>query len=81
MESYFDVLTSSRPDLMVKWQSALDATVKYKATTARDFTGISIGHYCGLGSYVVRLADHGDYHGYIYTSWWKDVVSTAPVVN
>lgn len=81
MESYFDVLTSSRPDLMVKWQNALDAAVKYKATTSRDFTGISIGHYCGMGSYVVRLADHGDYHGYIHTSWWKDVVSTAPVLN
>lgn len=81
MENYMEVLTAGHPDLMAEWETALDATVVYKATTAREFTGITVERYCGLGSYVVRLADHGDYHGYTTTQWWSDVVSKAPVLN
>ena len=81
MEAYMEVLTANRPDLLEAWRSALDATVVYKATTSREFTGISIDRYCGLGSYIVRLGNHGDYHGCAHTLWWNDVVSKAPVLN
>ena len=79
MEDYIKAMTFDNPDLLTEWQKALDNTVLYKATTARDFTGIPVIHYCGLGSYVVRKTNHGDYHGYTLTSWWNDVVSTAPL--
>lgn len=87
MDHYMELLTAPDseteeiPELLASWREALDKTVVYKATTAREFNGISIHRYCGLGSYVVRLADHGNYHGYTNTAWWTDVVSTAPVFN
>ena len=69
------------PELYSAWTEALNEVVLYKATTQREFTGINVTRYCGLGSYVVRLKNHGDYHGYTQTQWWKDVVSKAPVLT
>lgn len=81
MEHYMELITNDRPDLMDAWRTALSKAVIYKSTTAEDFTGITIDRYCGMGSYVVRLAPHDDYHGYTRTLWWEDVVSKAPVFD
>lgn len=81
MGHYMEILAGDRTDLLDAWKAALAGTVLYQATTARDFTGIIVNRYCGLGSYVVRLSDHGDYHGYKDCRWWTDVVSTSPVFN
>lgn len=79
MDHYISTIAS--PELYSAWTEALNEVVLYKATTQREFTGINVTRYCGLGSYVVRLKDHGDYHGYTQTQWWKDVVSKAPVLT
>lgn len=82
MEHYMMTIAPAEPEgLYHEWAEAFGHVVQYKATTQREFTGIAIERYCGLGSYVVRLADHGDYHGYTETQWWKDVVSKAPLFN
>lgn len=81
MDHYMEVLTAGQPELLASWREVLDRTVVYKATTAREFNNIYIDRYCGLGSYVVSLTDHGNYHGYTNTAWWTDVVSVAPVFN
>lgn len=79
MEDYVKAMTIDNPELFTDWKNTLDRTVIYKATTSRDFTGIPVKTYCGLGSYVIRKADHGDYHGYTQTAWWRDVVSSSPL--
>ena len=88
MDHYMELLTTAgsesedTPEILAAWREALDKTVVYKATTVKDvFNNILIHRYCGLGSYVVRLTDHGDLHGYKNTEWWNDVVSVAPVFN
>ncbi|MCM1077622.1 MAG: clostripain-related cysteine peptidase [Bacteroides sp.] len=81
MDHYMEVMTADRPELLTAWRGVLDHTVAYKATTVYEFTGIKVARYCGLGSYVVRFLNHGNYHGYTNTQWWEDVVSTAPVFN
>lgn len=79
MEHYMEILTADNPDLMSEWRTALENTVLYCATTAKEFTGIQIKRYCGLGSYVILKDEYKDYGGYTSTLWWSDVVSHSPL--
>lgn len=56
------------------WRAALDQAILYKATTVKEFNGITINSYCGLGTYVP--SDEPDYYfrGYNRLSWTNDVI-------
>lgn len=81
MAHYYEIMSANNKALYDEWKAALDAAVIYKASTDYEFNGIRIDRYDGLGSYVITRSTDKDYRGYTQTSWWKDVVSKAPVFN
>ncbi|MDE5989868.1 MAG: hypothetical protein K2H17_10795 [Duncaniella sp.] len=81
MEDYMQLLGRQQPQLLAAWQEAFDKCILYKATTSRDFTGIAIRTYGGLGSFIIKKAEETSYRGYDKTLWWLDVVSAAPLFN
>lgn len=81
MEDYMKKISGNSPDLLAAWQAAFDRCILYKAHTDRDFTGIAIRTYGGLGSFIIKRPEETAYRGYDRTLWWKEVVSTAPVFN
>lgn len=81
MADYMRVIGAGHPDLLAAWQEAFDRCILYKATTARDFTGIAVRTYGGLGSFIIKKAEETTYRGYDKTRWWTNVVSTAPLFN
>lgn len=81
MEDYMKKISQNTPALLAAWQDAFDRCILYKAHTDRDFTGIAVRTYGGLGSFIIKRPEETAYRGYDKTLWWKDVVSTAPVFN
>lgn len=79
MEDYMKCISAGEPELLADWQSALNDCILYKATTERDYTGINIRTYCGLGSFIIKKPEDINYRGYTLTKWWADVVSAAPL--
>lgn len=77
-ESYMKLLGASHPDLVKRWQEAYDRCISYKATTPREFTGIEVKTYGGLGAFIIKRASDATYRGYAETLWWKDAASAMP---
>lgn len=74
-------ISKNSPALLAAWQDAFDRCILYKAHTDRDFTGIAVRTYGGLGSFIIKRPEETADRGYDKTLWWKEVVSTAPVFN
>ncbi|MCM1355491.1 MAG: clostripain-related cysteine peptidase [Staphylococcus sp.] len=81
MDHYMETLCREQPELLDAWREALAKTVSYKATTSREYNGILVSRYCGLGSYIVMAPGQENYRDYTECSWWKDVVSAAPLFD
>lgn len=69
----------TRDTLLAKWKSAFDDCVIYAASTPVLFGDLTMATYCGLGCFIIMQPSETAYRGYKNQSWYRDVVSTAPV--
>lgn len=69
----------TRDTLLAQWKSAFDDCVIYAASTPVLFGDLTMSTYCGLGCFIIMQPSETAYRGYKNQSWYRDVVSTAPV--
>ncbi len=72
---------ATRGTLQARWESAFDECVIYAASTPVLFGDLPMSTYCGLGCFIIMQPSETTYRGYKNQSWYRDVVSTAPVFN
>ncbi|MCC8177101.1 MAG: clostripain-related cysteine peptidase [Bacteroidales bacterium] len=72
-DSYVQALEPSETTYAT-WRAALDDAILYKATTAKEFNGIAITSYCGLGTYVPSSETDYYFRGYNRLSWTTNVI-------
>lgn len=72
---------TTRGTLLARWESAFDECVIYAATTPVLFGDLPMSTYCGLGCFIIMQPSEATYRGYKNQSWYRDVISTAPVFN
>ncbi|MCC8037097.1 MAG: clostripain-related cysteine peptidase [Bacteroidales bacterium] len=72
-DSYVQALN---PEAVVysTWRASLDDAILYKATTAKEFNGIAINSYCGLGTFVMSSDPDHFFRGYNRLRWTQDVI-------
>lgn len=79
LRQYVELLCGGDGELLKPWNAAFDAVVTYAAATPTIFGEVEVLQHCGLGTYMVTSKEAPKFRGYENQSWFRDVVSAAPV--